>query len=90
MVSIRRKNQATKGTTAHGGELPEEQPSAKGPTPQQPDRVKMADLAMSEQRMVTIEDGMNNLKEMVKRERKAWQKKQQGFQIILINLGLGQ
>jgi hypothetical protein len=28
----------------------------------------MADPAMSEQRMVTIEDGMNDLKEMVKRQ----------------------
>jgi cell wall assembly regulator SMI1 len=50
--------------------------------------------------MVAIEDGMNDLKEMVKRqaeeierinkEQEAWRKQQQEFQTILINLGLGQ
>jgi hypothetical protein len=70
MVSTMRKNQAVKETTAHGRELPEEQPSANGPTPHQPDAVKIVDPAMSEERMVTIEDGMNDLKEIVKRQAK--------------------
>jgi hypothetical protein len=100
MVSTRRKNQATKGTTARGGEMLAEQPSANGPTPHKPDGVKIANPAMLEQRMVTIEDGMNDLNEMVKRqaeeiermnrEREAWQKQHQEFQTFLINLDLGQ
>jgi hypothetical protein len=95
-----RKNQVAKGTTALGRELPEEQPSANGPPPHQQEEVKMVDLAMSEQRMITIEDGMNNLKEMIQKqaeeiertskEHEAWQKQPLEFQTILVNFGVGQ
>jgi hypothetical protein len=50
--------------------------------------------------MVTIEDDMHDLKEMIQKqteeiermnkERGAWQKQQLEFQAILVNLGLGQ
>ena len=100
MGSSRRRNQAAKGTAARGGEFPEEQPSANRPPQRQQDEVKIFDPAMSEQRMVTIQDEMNDLKEMVKRqaeeiermnrEPEALQKQQQEFQKIHINLGLGQ
>jgi uncharacterized protein (DUF305 family) len=100
MVNIRRKNQDAKGTSARGGELPGEQPFANGPSPHQQEEIRVADPAMLEQRMVTIEDGMNDLKEMIQKqaeeiekmnkEREAWQKQQLEFQAILVNLGLGQ
>jgi hypothetical protein len=54
---------------------------------------------MSETRMTTIEDGMLDLKEMIRkqaeeiermnREREAWKKQQEEFQAILVNLGMG-
>jgi hypothetical protein len=83
MVNTRRKNQAAKGTSTRSGELSEEQPSANGPPPRQKEEIKIADPA---QRMVTIEDGMNDLKEMIQKkaeeiekinkEREVWQKQQ--------------
>jgi hypothetical protein len=55
---------------------------------------------MSEQRMTTIEDGMLDLKEMIRKqaeeiermnkEREAWKKQQEEFQAILVHLGVGQ
>jgi hypothetical protein len=68
MVNIRRKNQAAKGTFARSGDLLGEQPSANGPSPRQQEEVRIADPAMSEQRMVTIEDRMNDLKEMIQKQ----------------------
>ena len=50
--------------------------------------------------MTTIEDGMLDLKEMIRkqakeiermnREREAWKKQQEEFQAILVNLGMSQ
>ena len=65
MANTRRKNQAAKGTSTRGGDLRGEQPSPNGPSPRQQEEVKVADPAMSEQRMVIIEDGMSDLKEMI-------------------------
>jgi hypothetical protein len=100
MVNTRRKNQAAKAAFAHGGDILGEQPSANGPSPRSQGEARAADPAMSEQRMVTIEDGMHDLKEMIQKqaeeiermnkEREAWQKQQLEFQAILVNLGLGQ
>jgi hypothetical protein len=100
MVNKRRENQAVKGTSTRSGDLPGGQPSANEPSPRQQEEVRVADPTMSEQRMVTIEDGMNDLKEMIQKqaeeikkmnkEREAWQKQQLVFQAILVNLGLGQ
>ena len=65
MVNMRRKNQAVKGTSGRGGDMPGEQPSANGSSPRQYEEVRVADLAIAEQRIVTIEDNMNDLEEMI-------------------------
>jgi hypothetical protein len=101
MVNTKRKNQAAKGISANAGGIPGEQPSANGPSPwQQQEKARAAGLAMSEQRITTIEDGMHDLKEMIRKqaeeiermnkETEAWKKQQDEFQAFLINLGMGQ
>ena len=68
MVNTRRKNQGVRGASANAGGAPGEQPSANGPSlRQQQEEVKSAGPAMSEQRMTTIEDGMLDLKEMIRK-----------------------
>ena len=101
MVNTRRKNQAARGASANAGGAPGEQPSANGPSPrQQQEEARPSGPAMSEQRMTTIEDGMLDLKEMIRKqaeeiermnmEREAWKKQQEEFQAILVNLGMSQ
>ena len=95
---MRRKNQAAKGTSARGGDIPGEQPCANGPSPRQQGEATTADPAMSEQRMVTIEDGMHDLKEMIQKQAEEIERlnkeceagQKQEFQAILVNLGIGQ
>ena len=98
MVNTRRKNQAARGASANAGGAPGEQPSTNGPSPRhQQEEARPAGPAISEQRMTTIEDGMLDLKEMIRkqaeeiermnREREAWKKQQEEFQAILANSG---
>ena len=68
MVNMRRKNQAAKGTSARGGDILGVQPFVYGPSPRQQGEARAADPVMSEQRMVTIEDGMHDLKEMIQKQ----------------------
>jgi hypothetical protein len=67
MVNTRRKNQAARGASANAEGILGEQPSAKGPSLQQQEEVRAAGPAMSEQRMTTIEDGMLDQKEMIRK-----------------------
>jgi hypothetical protein len=88
MTNTRKKTQAA-NTAAQARREVEEQPSANKPSPVQQEELRRAEPAVSEQRMTTMEDEMNDLKEMIKkqaedidrmaRERAEWQKQQQEF-----------
>ena len=69
MVNTRRKNQVARGASANAAGDPGEQPSANGPSPRhQQEQARPAGPAISEQRMTTIEDGMLDLKEMIRKQ----------------------
>jgi hypothetical protein len=69
MVNTRRKNQAARGASANAAGALEEQPSANGPSPRhQPEEARPAGPAIFEQRMTTMEDGMLDLKEMIRKQ----------------------
>ena len=69
MVNTRRKNQAARGVSANAGGAAGEHPSANGPSSQhQQEEARPAGPVMFEQRMTTIEDGMLDLKEMIRKQ----------------------